>query len=217
MKYNQPLKYKEICKEMDDEVYSGHGSSRIHQLKRWQKEYEIEKVKTYYFIKRPLTDEEKYIKLNERIRRKFKKYSQFKVDFEDANKSGVYIIENDQKIYIGQTTDFYRRFYSHMKSKYSNNPYLCDTQSILLNNGTFSIVQICDDKIRRCELEKEWIKYFRDNDKRTVINKSDGITANDEETIKNNKNKIIFKKIMIPKENYDEVTKILTEKGIIWN
>ena len=104
-----------------------------------------------------------------------------------------------------------------MKSKYSNNPYLCDTQSILLNNGTFSIVQICEDKIRRCELEKEWIKYFRDNDKRTVINKSDGITANDEETIKNNKNKIIFKKIMIPKENYDEVTKILTEKGIIWN
>lgn len=217
MKYNQPLKYKEICKEMDDEVYSGHGSSRIHQLKRWQKEYEIEKVKTYYFIKRPLTDEEKYIKLNEGRRRKFKKYPQFKVDFEDVNKSGVYIIENDQKIYIGQTTDFYRRFYSHMKSKYSNNPYLCDTQSILLNNGTFSIVQICDDKIRRCELEKEWIKYFRDNDKRNVINKSDGITANDEETIKNNKNKIIFKKIMIPKENYDEVTKILTEKGIIWN
>ena len=41
MKYNQPLKYKEICKEMDDEVYSGHGSSRIHQLKRWQKEYEL--------------------------------------------------------------------------------------------------------------------------------------------------------------------------------
>ena len=65
MKYNQPLKYKEICKEMDDEVYSGHGSSRIHQFKRWQKEYEIEKVKTYYFVKRQLTDEEKYIKLNE--------------------------------------------------------------------------------------------------------------------------------------------------------
>ena len=154
---------------MDDEVLESHGSLRNCQLKRWQKEYEIEKVKTYYFIKRPLTDEEKYIKLNERIRRKFKKYSQFKVDFEDANKSGVYIIENDQKIYIGQTTDFYRRFYSHMKSKYSSNPYLCDTQSILLNNGTFSIIQICDDKIRRCELEKEWIKYFRDNDKRTCI------------------------------------------------
>ena len=50
-----------------------------------------------------------------------------------------------------------------------------------------------------------------------MINKSDGITANDEETIKNNKNKIIFKKIMIPKENYDEVIKIPTEKGIIWN
>ena len=87
----------------------------------------------------------------------------------------------------------------------------------MICNSSFSIVQICDDKIRRCELEKEWIKYFRDNDKRTVINKSDGITANDEETIKNNKNKIIFKKIMIPKENYDEVIKIPTEKGIIWN
>ena len=65
MKYNQPLKYKEICKEMDDEVLESHGSSRIHQFKRWQKEYEIEKVKTYYFVKRQLTDEEKYIKLNE--------------------------------------------------------------------------------------------------------------------------------------------------------
>ena len=116
---------------------------------------------------------------------------------------------------------------SRLRGRRSKNPlcfsigerqrYLHDTSEKLQCNSSFSIVQICDDKIRRCELEKEWIKYFRDNDKRTVINKSDGITANDEETIKNNKNKIIFKKIMIPKENYDEVIKIPTEKGIIWN
>ena len=41
MKYNQPLKYKEICKEMDDEVYESHGSIRKRQLKRWRLNYEI--------------------------------------------------------------------------------------------------------------------------------------------------------------------------------
>ena len=34
MKYNTPLKYKEICEEMNDEVYESKGSSRIRQLKR---------------------------------------------------------------------------------------------------------------------------------------------------------------------------------------
>ena len=52
MKYNQPLKYKEICKEMDDEVLMSEGTNRKRQLKRWQNEYEIEKVRSYYFIKR---------------------------------------------------------------------------------------------------------------------------------------------------------------------
>ena len=65
MKYNQPLKYKEICKEMDDEVLVSEGTNRKRQLKRWQNEYEIEKVRSYYFIKRELTDDEKYLKANE--------------------------------------------------------------------------------------------------------------------------------------------------------
>ncbi len=65
MRFNQPLKYKEVCKEMNDEFLIAKGTYRKYQLKRWQMNYEIEKIGTYYFIKRELTEDEKYIKANE--------------------------------------------------------------------------------------------------------------------------------------------------------
>lgn len=65
MIYNKPLKYKDICEQMNDDVLPSKSTNRKYQLKRWESNYEIEKVGTYYFIKRELTDEEKYIKANE--------------------------------------------------------------------------------------------------------------------------------------------------------
>lgn len=65
MIYNKPLKYKDICEQMNDDILPSKSTNRKYQLKRWENNYEIEKIGTYYFIKRELTDEEKYIKANE--------------------------------------------------------------------------------------------------------------------------------------------------------
>lgn len=61
--FNKPMKYKEIVAVMGEEPVTST-DSRKAQLKRWQKEYEIVKEKTYYTIIRELTNEEKEILVN---------------------------------------------------------------------------------------------------------------------------------------------------------
>lgn len=60
MRINELLSYKEICEEMNDTIKSG-GKNRKEQLLKWQKLYDIEKIKTKYIIKRSLTIEEREI------------------------------------------------------------------------------------------------------------------------------------------------------------
>lgn len=54
---NEPLKYKEICRLMEDEEVEG-GAGRKHQLEKWRQYYDIEKVGAKYIIKRQYDEKE---------------------------------------------------------------------------------------------------------------------------------------------------------------
>lgn len=60
MKYNEPMKYKEICEQMGDEKAQG-GRNKKFQLANWRKKYEIEKNGTWYIIKREYTEREQFL------------------------------------------------------------------------------------------------------------------------------------------------------------
>lgn len=54
---NEPLKYKEICRLMEDKEVEG-GAGRKHQLEKWRQYYDIEKVGAKYIIKRQYDEKE---------------------------------------------------------------------------------------------------------------------------------------------------------------
>lgn len=52
IKYNTPLKYKEICELMGEEPIKNSGSLKNQQIRRWRQFYEIEKDGMFFTIKR---------------------------------------------------------------------------------------------------------------------------------------------------------------------
>lgn len=54
---NEPLKYKEICRLMEDKEVEG-GAGRKHQLEKWRQYYDIEKIGAKYIIKRQYDEKE---------------------------------------------------------------------------------------------------------------------------------------------------------------
>lgn len=54
---NEPLKYKEMCRLMEDKEVEG-GAGRKHQLEKWRQYYDIEKVGAKYIIKRQYDEKE---------------------------------------------------------------------------------------------------------------------------------------------------------------
>ena len=216
MKYNQPLKYKEICKEMDDEVYESHGSIRKRQLKRWRLNYEIIHEKTYYTIIRELTSDEKEFMREEATPKKqayyrvLRDYPQFKIDYKNYRSAGVYIIQNKEYIYVGQSNNFYNRFYIHIKG-YCNKGMHFDIKSILENDGTFEILELEDDLNKRLAAEVKWIQYYKNNSEKTVVNGNDGEINGRYRT---NKNKNSHSYIKILRQDYKKAKEILKANGI---
>lgn len=58
MKYNQPMKYKEICEMMGEEPIKNSGSLKNQQIRKWRQFYEIEKDGMFFTIKRKYKENE---------------------------------------------------------------------------------------------------------------------------------------------------------------
>lgn len=56
--------------------------------------------------------------------------------------------------------NFYKRYTEH-KRKLKNKTLYYDTSELLLNNGTFEILELENNKKKRNILETKWIKRYR--------------------------------------------------------
>ena len=86
---------------------------------------------------------------------------------EAFNKSGIYIIRNNvnQKIYVGSTSEFKRRYYSHngkLKSGKHNNAKLrSSVNKYGIDNFTFSILEEVSDLSILVEREQYWMDELK--------------------------------------------------------
>lgn len=166
MRLNELLSYKEICEEMNESILSG-GRSRKNQLEKWQKNYEIEKIKTKYIIKREFEEYEKEY-INSFIKSKrLKLFNLYEGKYEDKDRPVIYKIILDDKIYIGQAKKLYDRLYSHYITKESQGGKL------LRKGGKMYVIKFTEglDKREINKIEKSLIVEYENNENWFCVNK----------------------------------------------
>lgn len=197
--------YKEMCKLLEEKEKSG--KSKQYQLKNWKRFFSWINDGHIFIIKEiysePLQKEDGRSKGQIRIKQK-----SFAVSNDDAHKSGVYKIENDEYIYIGSTIRYFTLRFSQHFYNYDGNH--SKTQEVLNNNGTFECLQSfevgTDEKtIRECEAE--YIRKYRNNKKELLNDTIPELLLSEE--------KIRYRQIKIPEEYFEEVKNILNENGFL--
>lgn len=212
--------YKELCNLLNEPIKDGN--SKKFQLKEWARYFEFEKQKwkqSYIILDiydEPLEKEDNRKKGNNSVySNEEKKYKEFNVPKEYVYMPGVYKIENDQYIYIGSTTlPLCRRFSQHYHNSDGNHN---KTQKVLLNNGTFTNLEVfpqdTKEKIIR-DAEANYIRKFQDSDK-ILLN------SNLPELVKKKKsktisvNKVKYKTIKVPMNIIDEFQDALRLSGFL--
>ena len=147
------------------------------------------------------------LKEDEAFRRRKEDRKKFLISEEDKNKSGVYKIQLENKIYIGQTKDFNSRFKSHADTKRNKT----ETSTMIRNGATFEILEIEYDLNKRLCIETNYInQYIKDG--YDVINKI--IDTTTEPININNKTSKQNNCITFNKSDLDKITKLLSDNNI---
>lgn len=166
MRLNEPLSYKEVCAEMNDVLKTG-GKNRKLQLEKWQQDYDIEKVGMKYIIKRKYRKEEIIESKINKLSNQLKFFDYYEGKYEDRNRPVVYKIILDDKIYIGQTSNLYKRIRTHHNTKGSQGGKL------LRNGGKMYVVKFTETmkKTEINKLEVSLIKQYQSDENWFCVNK----------------------------------------------
>ena len=145
------------------------------------------------------------------------------------NKSGVYKIYNDDKIYIGSSKNLYLRFMDHYRN-YQNE--CTKTHNVLINNGVFEVIELFDniDETNKFdkELQTKEYEYIKDYifnysiglESRTLINSvipdknGNLINLGKANPFKTKKGKVKYSKIKINQDDFDIVISLLNSNNI---
>jgi hypothetical protein len=164
---NQELTYKEFCKITNLPYLNG--KAKVLQLNKVRQYVYLEQINRKIIIKDIRTEEEieqynnkKYYNTLNKISNK-KDYNNFLVNYKDADKSGIYKIQLNNIIYIGQTVKFKERYKHHYLSNEQ-------TSKLLKNGAIFEILELEDDKDLRLQKEQEYIKQYCEDDNYICIN-----------------------------------------------
>lgn len=202
-------KLTEICEALGIERKQG-GKQLKNMKSKISHYYIIEKVenKSLYKIISAVKEEEKE--------------PHFKVDENLKHNSGVYIIQDRNTVYIGQTSDFYKRYYMHKIGHKYNGYNNQVTNYMILNGADFSILELEENKTKRLELEKYYIINYikqgynvlnirktREEEKRKKV-KTPPIQKAPKIKVK----KIKYKQIRIDIDKYDEIIKYMDDNNI---
>ena len=156
------LNYRNICELLSQPYY--RGNQKNSQLKEFKRYFDFENVNRKIFIKEIYNE----CKPKE-CRSSYVDYEQFLPSYEDGQKKGVYIIQKDNKVYIGSTiVSFRKRFLEHMDKK--TKPIIHD---MLYNGATFSILWFAnenDEEYIIRDKEEQYIKYYSSLSQYDVVN-----------------------------------------------
>lgn len=190
------MKLKELCEELGYKYDKKNPKRSLEEIKKDYKIGKSNNKKYDYYIINELTNSEK--KLNHT---NFRKYSyMFNSPYEYIDKGGVYKIQLNNDIYIGQTNNFYNRL-----SQHKTNSFNLKTKILLDNGGCMEVIELSDSKLERLEKETYWTNYY----KKLGFN-----ILNDETVLYHNKNKK-FKNIKIESKNYNIAIKLLKKEGLL--
>lgn len=199
------LSYRELTNFL--ELPYLRGNSKDKQLSELSKICKIEKDKTKYKIT------EIYDEIIDDNRRKSHFSELTNISKEDEHKSGVYKIQLDNDIYIGQTNDFKRRFYQHyygQNIRYKG--FGTDTEKLLRNGGSFEVLEFEDNIEQRLLKENYWVQYYSQNGY-NILN-TEKLLSNKNSRKKRNKPKT--KCIKVLTKNYNEAIQLLKDKGLLY-
>ena len=199
------LSYRELTNFL--ELPYLRGNSKDKQLSELSKICNIEKDKTKYKIT------EIYDEIIDDNRRKSHFSELTNISKEDEHKSGVYKIQLDNDIYIGQTNDFKRRFYQHyygQNIRYKG--FGTDTEKLLRNGGSFEVLEFEDNIEQRLLKENYWVQYYSQNGY-NILN-TEKLLSNKNSRKKRNKPKT--KCIKVLTKNYNEAIQLLKDKGLLY-
>ena len=163
LKIGDILNYIDICRILNVTYYSS-GNQKKSQLKDFKRYFNFEKVNRKLLITEIYDD----IKPKEPTER-YTNYEQFLLNYEDGQKKGVYIIQKDNKVYIGSTiVSFRKRFLEHMDKK--TKPIIHD---MLYNGATFSALWFANENDEEYIIrnkEEQYIKYYSSLSQYDVVN-----------------------------------------------
>lgn len=198
------LNYKQLCEKLEIPVLSG--SSKVKQIKEINTICKYEKIGRKYKIIKIYEEPLEYFD----NRKKKGRDDLLNISIEDKYKSGVYKIQLNNIIYIGQTSNFSHRFYQHANN---SNGFCKNTQKLLKQGAIFSIIEIVEDKEERINKELEYIEKYSNNENYICINEKNNYN-------KPNKNKKVakqkYKKIKIKEEDYGKIIDFLNKENIFY-
>lgn len=200
----EELSYSKLCKRINIKELSGN--SKIKQIRELSGICKFTKEKNKYKFEEIYKEPLKYID----GRWVDNRNDLFNVNIENKHKSGIYKIQLNNIIYIGQTVDFKNRYTQH----YTNpNGFCKNTQKLLKHGAIFSIIEIIEDKEKRLKKELEYIEKYSNDENYICINEKNNYN-------KPNKNKKAvkqkYKKIKIKEEDYSKIINFLNKENIFY-
>ena len=199
------LNYRELTNFLELPYLRGY--SKDKQLNELSKICKIEKNKTRYKIT------EIYDEIIDDNRRKSHFSELTNISKEDEHKAGIYKIQLDNDIYIGQTNDFKRRFYQHyygQNIRYKG--FGADTEKLLRNGGSFEVLEFEDNVEQRLLKENYWVQYYSQNGY-NILN-TEKLLSNKNSRQKRNKPNTKYIKVLT--KNYNEAIQLLKDKGLLY-
>ena len=199
------LNYRELTNFLELQYIRGYSTDK--QLNELSKICKIEKNKTRYKIT------EIYDEIIDDNRRKSHFSELTNISKEDEHKAGIYKIQLDNDIYIGQTNDFKRRFYQHyygQNIRYKG--FGADTEKLLRNGGSFEVLEFEDNVEQRLLKENYWVQYYSQNGY-NILN-TEKLLSNKNSRQKRNKPNTKYIKVLA--KNYNEAIQLLKDKGLLY-
>lgn len=202
--------WKEVCEWFDWKTTGG--DTKKAYLKEFESLCEYHKEGNKFIIDK-VFNKPKQIKDG----RKTIDYDQYKIDKNNNNNTGVYIIvDKDNNCYIGSTTRGFRyRFYQHWENYNGNMKH---TYSLLHdNNAEFRILHDMtgvDDVDLIRMVEDEFIQYYRSLPNYNVLNRTDNAYYKGS-IFSEKKKKQQYINIKVNKDKYSEIINLLQDNGLL--